>query len=165
GRLKIRGFETVRRDWCALARELQNEVLLRILKEGNEKSALEYTKKIIKDLKERKIDKNKIIIRTQLKKPISEYVAITPHVIAAKKLEERGVPVNVGMLIEYFIAETKQNKKLVREKVKLPEEEGDYSIEYYLEHQIIPAVENIFEVFGITRDDLLGKKQKKLGEF
>lgn len=165
GRLKIRGFETVRRDWCALARELQNEVLLRILKEGNEKSALEYTKKIIKDLKERKIDKNKIIIRTQLKKPISEYVAITPHVIAAKKLEERGVPVNVGMLIEYFIAETKQNKKLVREKVKLPEEEGDYSIEYYLEHQIIPAVENIFEVFGITRDDLLGQKQKKLGEF
>ncbi|MEM2784848.1 MAG: DNA-directed DNA polymerase [Candidatus Pacearchaeota archaeon] len=165
GRLKIRGFETVRRDWCALARELQNEVLLRILKEGNEKSALEYTKKIIKDLKERKIDKNKIIIRTQLKKPISEYVAITPHVIAAKKLEERGVPVNVGMLIEYFIAETKQNKKLVREKVKLPEEEGDYSTEYYLEHQIIPAVENIFEVFGITRDDLLGQKQKKLGEF
>lgn len=165
GKLKIRGFETVRRDWCNLARELQNEVLFRILKEGDEKSALQYTKKVIKDLKERKVKKDKIIIRTQLKKPLSEYKAITPHVIAAKKLEQKGIPLSTGMLIEYFIAETKENKKLVREKVKLPEEEGEYSIDYYLEHQIIPAVENIFEVFGITRDDLLGKKQKKLGEF
>lgn len=165
GKLKIRGFETVRRDWCNLARELQNEVLFRILKEGNEKSALEYTKKIIKALKERKIEKEKLIIKTQLKKPISEYKAITPHVIAAKKMEEVGIPVDTGMLVQYFIAETRETKKLVREKVKLPDEEADYNISYYLEHQIVPAVENIFEVFGITKNELLGKEQKKLGEF
>ena len=47
GNLKIRGFETVRRDWCKLARELQNKVLEKILKEGNEKSALIYTKEVI----------------------------------------------------------------------------------------------------------------------
>ncbi|MEM4214796.1 MAG: DNA-directed DNA polymerase [Candidatus Pacearchaeota archaeon] len=165
GRLKIRGFETVRRDWCNLARKLQNEVLLRILKDGNEKKALEYTRKIIKDLKERKIAKEDIIIRTQLKKPLSEYKAITPHVIAAKKMEEKGLPISAGMLVEYFIAETRETKKLVREKVKLPDEEGEYSIQYYLEHQIIPAVENIFEVFGVTKEDLIEKKQKKLLEF
>lgn len=165
GKLKVRGFETVRRDWCNLARELQNEVLFRILKDGNEKSALEYTKKIIKELKERKIDKEDIIIRTQLKKPISEYKAITPHVIAAKKMEEQGIPVDIGMLISYFVTETKEKKALVREKVKLPEEKGEYDVSYYLEHQLIPAVENIFEVFGIKKEDLLGKRQKKLGEF
>jgi DNA polymerase elongation subunit (family B) len=165
GKLKIRGFETVRRDWCTLARELQNQVLHKILTEGNEKSALEYTKKIIKELKERKVDRKQILIRTQLKKPISEYKSITPHVIAAKKMEEYGLPVDVGMLLEYFIAETHETKKLVREKVKLPDEKGEYNIEYYLEHQIIPAVENILEVFGISKDELLGKGQKKLMEF
>lgn len=165
GKLKIRGFETVRRDWCSLARELQNQVLLRVLKEGNEKSALEYTKKIIKELKERKIEKDEIIIRTQLKKPISEYKSITPHVIAAKKMEEQGIPVDAGMLVHYFIAETRESKKLVREKVKLPDEKGEYNIKYYLEHQIIPSVENIFEVFGISKGELLGKEQKKLMEF
>jgi len=165
GKLKIRGFETVRRDWCSLARELQNEVLLRILKEGNEKSALAYTKKIIQNLKERKVKKEDIIIRTQLKKPLSEYKAITPHVIAAKKMEKQGMPIAIGMLVQYFIAETRETKKLVREKVKLPDEKGEYDIQYYLEHQIVPAVENIFEVFGIKKEELLGKKQKSLTEF
>src|SRR3990167_86287 len=80
GKLKIRGFETVRRDWCTLARKLQNKVLYSILNDGNEKSALELTKQLIKLIKERKIERKQIIIRTQLKKPLSEYKAITPHV-------------------------------------------------------------------------------------
>ena len=32
GKLKIRGFETVRRDWCNLARELQNNIIRQIFK-------------------------------------------------------------------------------------------------------------------------------------
>ncbi len=167
-KVKIRGFETVRRDWCALARKLQNKVLASILTEGNEKSVLELVKKTIRDLKERKISREEILIRTQLKKPIDEYKAITPHVIAARKIKESGKPVNIGMLIEYFIAETKPEAKatLVREKVKLPNEKGEYNIKYYLEHQILPAVENILEVFKINIKELIdGKKQMKLGEF
>jgi len=164
-KLKIRGFETIRRDWCNLVRELQNRVLQYILRDGNEKRALEIVKKTIADLKERKVERDEILIKTQLKKPISEYKSITPHVIAAKKMQEQGKPLDIGMLIKYFIAETREVKKLVREKVKLPDEKGEYNIKYYLEHQIIPAVENIFEVFGITKDDILGKQQKKLGDF
>jgi len=164
-KLKIRGFETVRRDWCNLARNVQNHVLYKILKEGSEKSALDYVQKIIKRLKERKVNKEDILIRTQLKKPISEYRAITPHVVAAKKMEQAGMPVDVGMLVSFYIAETKKAKKLVREKVRLPDEKENYNIRYYLERQILPAVENIFEVFGIKREDLLVKDQKKLSEF
>jgi len=41
--MKIRGFETVRRDWCKLSRNLQSEVLGKILKDGDEKSALKTT--------------------------------------------------------------------------------------------------------------------------
>ncbi len=166
GKLKIRGFETVRRDWCALARELQNKIIKQILKDGNEKKALEYLKEIIKKIKERKIEIDELIIRTQLKKPISEYKNISPHVIAAKRMQELEIPVSQGNLVEYYIAETRDKKKLVREKVKLPNEKGEYNIEYYLNHQIIPAVENIFQVFNVNIKEIAdGKKQMTLGEF
>ncbi len=166
GKLKIRGFETVRRDWCALARELQNNIIKQILKDGNEKKALEYSKEIIKKIKERKIGIDELIIRTQLKKPISEYKNISPHVIAAKKMEEQEIPVTQGNLVEYYIAETKDKKKLVRDKVKLPNEKGEYNMEYYLNNQILPAVENIFQVFNLNLKEIAdGKKQTTLGEF
>ena len=74
-----------------------------------------------------------------------------------------GIPVDEGHLIEYYIAETREKKKLIREKVKLPDEKGEYNIEYYLGHQILPAVENIFQVFKINVKELAdGKKQEDL---
>jgi DNA polymerase I/DNA polymerase-2 len=168
GRTKIRGFETVRRDWCRLAREVQNKVIQKVLEDGNEKSALEYVKKIIKDIKSRKINKEELIIRTQLKKSISEYKAISPHVIAARRMKERELPIDLGGLIEYYISEPMPGvkTKLVRDRVKLPDESGNYDIDYYLKHQILPAVENIFQVFNVDVNELIdGKKQKKLSDF
>jgi len=167
GDLKIRGFETVRRDWCNLARETQDNVIRLILKEGNEKKALEYVKEIVKKIKSRNIPKEELIIRTQLKKSLSEYKAISPHVIAARKMKEKGIPLSEGNLIEYYIAETKgKESKLVREKVKLPIEEGEYNIKYYLERQILPAVENIFQIFNIDFEEIFReKKQTKLNDF
>jgi DNA polymerase I/DNA polymerase-2 len=167
-KLKIRGFETVRRDWCKLARDVQNKILKQILEDGNEKKALEYLKEVIKKIKKREIQKEDLLIKTQLKKSLSEYKAISPHVIAARKMKEQEIPVSQGNLISYFIAETKPGtkSKLVREKVKLPHEEGEYNVQYYLERQIIPAVENILQVFGINAKELIeGKKQMTLEDF
>ncbi len=162
-KMKIRGFETVRRDWCDLARELQSQVLEVLLKEGSSEKALALVKKVIKDLKERKITREQVRVRTQLKKPLSEYKSITPHVVAAQKMKEKGIPLDIGMTLEYFIAETREKKALVREKVKLMDEKGEYNLKYYLEHQIIPAVENIFQVFDINIKEIAsGTKQKTL---
>lgn len=162
GKMKIRGFETVRRDWCKMARELQNKVLEKVLKDGNEISSLEYTKKIMKELKERKIDKKQLIIRTQLKKPLEEYKAVTPHVTIARKMLAENLPVEQYMLIEYFIADI-PGKKLVREKAVFPDEPKEYDINYYLNKQLLPAVENIFQVFDIDINEVIkGNRQKKL---
>ncbi|MBS3094108.1 ribonuclease H-like domain-containing protein [Candidatus Pacearchaeota archaeon] len=162
-KMKIRGFETVRRDWCKLARVTQNNVLRLILEDGNEKRALTYVQEIIKKLKERKIDKKDLMIRTQLKKPISEYKSISPHVVAAKKMKELNIPVSNGSLVEYYLAETAEKTKLVRDKVKLPEEKGEYNMDYYLNQQLLPAVENIFHVFKIEmKEKIDGKRQTKL---
>ncbi len=168
GKLRIRGFETVRRDWCNLAREVQSRIIKQILEDGDEKRALEYVREVIKKIKQRKVNREDLIIRTQLKKPLSEYKAVSPHVVAAKKMQEQKIPVREGNLIEYYIAEmpSKAASKLVREKVKLPHEEGDYNIEYYLENQILPAVENIFQVFGIEVSQIIkSKRQTTLADF
>ncbi len=165
GNLKIRGFETVRRDWCKLARETQNTVLKKILENGNEKEALKFLRKTIKKIENRDIDRKKLIIRTQLKKSLDEYKAKTPHIVVARKMKEKGLPIKEGSLISYYVAEGKE-KALVRERAKLPEEGGKYDIKYYLEKQILPSVENIFQVFGINKDEILeGKKQTKLAGF
>ncbi len=167
-KIKIRGFETIRRDWCDLAKEVQDEILNRILKEGNADNSLAYAKKIIKELKEKKVKTEKLIIHTQLKKGIDEYENIGPHVTIAKEMFERGIPVSAGTLIEYIVAQGNGKSKLIRDKAKLPEDvkEGDYDIDYYVHNQIMHAVGNIFEVFGVSMDELAeGKKQKKLGEF
>ncbi|MFA5855895.1 MAG: DNA-directed DNA polymerase [Candidatus Pacearchaeota archaeon] len=174
GKLKIRGFETVRRDWCELARVTQNNVLDFILNEGTKEHAIEYVKDIIKKLKERKIPLKQLLIRTQLKKSIEEYKSESPHVTIAKKMKERNIRTEIGMLMEYYISESashnkKKNgksKQLIRERAKLPDEEGLYDIDYYLDNQLLPAVENILEVFDIKPSELLeGKKQTSLGDF
>ena len=154
GRMKIRGFETVRRDWCRLSRDLQSDVLKTVLNEGNEKKALLQVREIVNNLKERKVDVEELIIKTQLKKPIVEYVSEGPHVVAAKKMERAGAIVSTGMLVEYFVGEGKSKK--IGDRVLLPNEKGNYDVEYYLNNQILPAVENIFEVFDVNIEEVLG---------
>ena len=138
-----------------------------VLDKGNEEKAFEYVKEVIKKIKTRKIEIEELMIRTQLKKPISEYKSISPHVVAAKRMIEKGIPVSQGNLIKYYIAEIEgKGKKLVRDRVKLPEEKGEYEIEYYLENQILPAVENIFQVFGLDIKKLVDTSgQKSLSDF
>ncbi|MFH1521993.1 MAG: DNA-directed DNA polymerase [archaeon] len=161
GKVKIRGFETVRRDWCQLTRDLQSKMLARILEDGNEKKALNFLKDVVKKLKERKVELEDLMIRTQLRRPLNEYLAEGPHVIAAKKMEARGIQVSTGMLIEYFVGEGPG--KRIGDRVYLADEKAKYDIDYYLGNQILPAVENIFDVFGIdVRAVIDGEKQEKL---
>ena len=91
---------------------------------------------------------------------------MSPHVAIAKKMKEQNLPVNIGMLIEYFISESNDKKALVRERAKMADEKGKYDINYYIKNQILPAVENILEVFKINIQEILeGKKQTCLKDF
>jgi DNA polymerase I len=163
GSVKIRGFETVRRDWCKLARNLQSEILKSILKSGNEKEALKTLKVVVKKLKSGDVPLEDLIIKTQLKKQMDSYLAKGPHVVAAKRMQKNGVKVYAGMMIRYFIGEVHGKTKRIGDKVFLPEEKVKYDSEYYLNNQVLPAVGNIFEVFGIDVIEVIdGERQNKL---
>ena len=160
-KIKIRGFETVRRDWCPLTRKLQSDILKKILTDGNETGALKLAKNVIRKLKNREVGQSDLVIKTQLRRNLNEYTTEGPQVVAAKKLGETGIPVEVGMIIEYYIGETAG--KLVRDKVFLKGDKVKYDIDYYLDKQVLPAIENIFEVFGVKIKEIIaGESQKTL---
>ncbi|MBW2991890.1 DNA-directed DNA polymerase [Candidatus Woesearchaeota archaeon] len=163
--IKIVGFETVRRNVSDIAKNTQEEVLKIILREHDEEKALKYVKKIINNIKEKKVKNEDVVIKTQLTKDISEYAAVGPHVAVAQRMKSKGMNVMAGTIISYIVA---GGKGIIRDRAKFPEEvkEGGYDPEYYINHQIIPSVEKIFEVLGYKKEDLLSAKtQKKLESF
>jgi DNA polymerase I len=165
GTIKIKGFETVRRNWSVIAKEVQENVLNIILKEHNKEKAFEYVKKTIHDLRDKKVPIEKVIITTQLQKEIADYDAIGPHVAIAQKLKNKGIVVGPGSMINYVVT---QGKDRIRDRARLPDEvkEDEYDADYYINNQVIPAVEKIFEVIGYSKDDLVeSKHQNKLDKF
>ena len=165
GDIKVRGFETVRRDWSYIAKETQNKVLEMILKENDKKKALVYLKKIISNVRNKEIPLDMMIIQTQLKKELEDYEQIGPHVAVAQRMRRKRMFVGPGLIIRYVITE---GKGMIRDRAKLPEEceEKEYDADYYINNQLLPAVVRIFEVLGYKKEDLLeSKEQSRLESF
>ncbi|MBN2127133.1 MAG: ribonuclease H-like domain-containing protein [Candidatus Diapherotrites archaeon] len=163
--MKIVGFEFVRRDWAIIAKRMQGKALELILKEGTPEKAIQLVKETINNLREGKVPKKDLIILTQLKKPINKYELVGPHIAAAKKAVEKGKKLTVGSTLGFIIT---RNGKSISDKAELSEfvEEGNYDKDYYIEHQIIPAVQRIIEELGYSKQDLIiGGKQKTLFSF
>ena len=162
GEIKIIGFETVRGDWSIIAKETQRKVIELILRENSFEKALNYVWKVIDDIKNNKIDINKMVMKTQLKMNLEDYKQIGPHVSVARRMKELGVNIGGGSVIKYVIAE---GNGLIRDRARLLKEAKNYDKDYYIKNQIIPSVEKIFEIRKIHREDLLNKDQSRLGEF
>jgi len=164
-KVHITGFETVRRNWSLVAKEVQEKVLDIVLKENNPDKALRYVRSVIDNLREKKIDINKVTINTQLTREISSYASIGPHVAVAKRLKQKGFDIVPGMIIEFVVTE---GKGRIGDRAKLPSEvkENKYDSDYYVNNQVVPAVDKIFEVLGYKKDDLTSnKEQSKLATF
>jgi DNA polymerase elongation subunit (family B) len=165
GKMKITGFETVRRNWSLVAREAQRRVLEIVLKENDVEKARKYMIELVDRVRKGDIEKKLMIIKTQLTKAISEYESISPHVAVAKRLIDSGYKVQVGDLIEYVIVTgsgSVGNRAQPADAVEHP----DYDTDYYVKNQIMPAVEGIFKELGVKPDDILSKKdQSELGKF
>ena len=165
GILKIKGFESVRRNWSLIAKEAQEKVLEIILKEHDNEKALQYVKNVIEDLRSKKIPMEKVIIRTQLQKEISDYDNKGPHVAVAQRLRNRGINVGPGSMIKFIVT---QGSDIIRDRSKLPDEvhNEEYDANYYINNQVVPAVERIFAVLGYSKEELLeSREQKKLEGF
>lgn len=163
--LKITGFETIRRNWSPIAKRVQENVLNIILKQGDVKKAAAYVNNVIQALRDKKIKNKDVTIYVQLQKDISSYAAIAPHVAVARRMHAQGYNIGPGSMIKFIVT---AGTGIIREKAKLPEEveEGDYDADYYINHQVIPAVERIFNVLGYNKEELSeSRNQSKLNGF
>ncbi|WP_064496646.1 DNA polymerase domain-containing protein [Methanocaldococcus jannaschii] len=153
GRVTVKGLEFVRRDWSNIAKITQRRVLEALLVEGSIEKAKKIIQDVIKDLREKKIKKEDLIIYTQLTKDPKEYKTTAPHVEIAKKLMREGKRIKVGDIIGYIIV---KGTKSISERAKLPEEVDidDIDVNYYIDNQILPPVLRIMEAVGVSKNEL-----------
>lgn len=163
GRIKIKGFELVRRDWSKIARDTQRRVLEIILQEGNAEKAAAVVKSVIKELREGKVKLSELAISTQLRKGIGSYDVKSPELAAAKKAVERGQKRRDEVehaVISYVV--TKRGSS-ISDKAELEEFADSYDADYYINHQVIPATMRILKELNFDEDELKGLgTQKKL---
>ena len=164
GRIKIRGFELVRRDWSRVARDTQRKVLEAILKEGSKEKAASIIREMVTALRDGKVPLEDVAISTQMTKDIGSYDIMSPEVSAAKKLRASGVTVGRGTIIAYVVG--KAGGKAISDRAVPLELAKDYDSDYYINNQVLPAVMKIMKELGYDEYSMkVGGKQKGLGDF
>jgi len=168
GEIIAKGLELVRRDWAPIDKKTQEATLMAILKGGDADKAIKEVKKVLKRLRKGDVERKELIIHTQITKPLSQYKQVGPHVVAAQKIEEHGIRVSRGTIIQYIIVKGKGS--ISQRAVPYEYSEGyEYDKDYYINNQLIPAVERIMYSFGYTKKDLqdmaVGEVQQSLDAF
>ena len=138
GKLQFTGMEVVRRDWTALAHEVQRELYRRLFAG---EPVEEYLRAVIGELTAGRRDEQ-LVYHKALRKDADDYRAAAPHVVAARKraATQPGEPSSWRGVIDYVIT------------VEGPEPaEGrlhriDY--EHYVERQIRPVAEPVLATTG-----------------
>ena len=163
GKIKIRGFELVRRDWSTISKVTQRGVLEAILKHGSKEMAVKIVKDTIERLRAGKVPLEELVIYTQLRKDPGNYDIKSPELSAAQKAIAAGIPLGKGAVIGYVITSRGAS---ISDKAQVVDLAKDYDAEYYIERQILPSVLKILKELGYSEDDLKYKgSQKGLGDF
>jgi DNA polymerase-2 len=142
------GMEVVRRDWTALAKQVQRELFQRLF--GGE-SVHEYLANIVSRVRRGELDEL-LVYRKGLRKDLEGYTATTPpHVAAARKSTEQK-----GRLIEYVM--TTAGPEPVDRLIHPPDRE------HYVEKQIQPVAEPVLRALGLEFERVIGD-DRQLGLF
>ncbi|MBP1910050.1 DNA-directed DNA polymerase [Methanolobus bombayensis] len=171
--IKVKGMETVRRDWCELTSKTLNRILELVLKEGNVEAAVQHVRSVVDGVRNIDVRKDSDIIEDltmtrMFSKKASRYKNKQPHLTVAEKIEERtGTPPPVGERIPFVIVAGKDlfvNRAEDPEYVK--ENNLTIDVDYYVKKQLLPPVERILGVFGVDIASLdYDSKQKGLFDF
>ncbi|HNT60606.1 MAG TPA: DNA polymerase domain-containing protein, partial [Candidatus Bilamarchaeaceae archaeon] len=163
GRIKIRGFELVRRDWSQAAKSTQRRVLEAILREGSKDRAVAIVRDVVGQLRSGNVPLEDLAIYTQMKKGLSDYDILSPELSAAQKAIKKGRAVEKGSIIGYVVT---RKGKSISEKAELLEFASDYDPDYYINNQVLPAVLKILKELGADEYELThGGRQKGIGDF
>jgi len=153
GRLDIVGLEVVRGDWSEIARQVQEQVLVSILRDQSVDKAITNVRETIRRLRNNEVAIADLTIRKTLLKPIEEYRISAPHVEVAKKLLKQGWDLGVGDVVGYVIVKG-AGKLFQKARPYNQVKPEDVDVEYYLENQVKPAAMRILERFAVSEKQL-----------
>lgn len=140
GEVEFVGMEVVRRDWTALAKQVQRELYHRLFAD---QSVDEYLADIVSRVRRGELD-DTLIYRKNLRKGADDYTTTTPpHVVAARKSRQP-----LGRLISYVI--TAVGPEPV-DNVQHPLDR-----EHYVEKQIKAVAEPVLATLGLDFERVIG---------
>ncbi|KAI5989332.1 DNA polymerase family B-domain-containing protein [Pisolithus albus] len=158
-KMDSKGIETVRRDNCRLVQTVIETCLHKMLIDRDVKGAEEYTKRIISDLLQNKVDMSQLVITKALAK--SDYAAKQAHVELAERMKQRdaGSAPALGDRVAYVIVKGIKGAAAY-EKSEDPlyvlENNIPIDTKYYLENQLSKPLMRIFEpILGEKANSLL----------
>jgi DNA polymerase, archaea type len=164
-KLITKGIETVRRDWCDLVGDTLFRVLEIILKEQEPKKAFEYVRGIMKKMQNNEIPVERLLITKSISRPIKSYKGVQPHVELVKKMRKRnpGEAPGIGDRVGFVII---QGTQLLSYRAEDPDYVKEHNIKidskYYIENQLLPPLERVFEAMGLNKSELLGTGRQML---
>jgi DNA polymerase-2 len=134
------GMEVVRRDWTALAKEVQRELYRRLFAD---QSVDDYLADVVKRLRSGQLD-DALVYRKNLRKDAVEYTATTPpHVAAARKSTQAP-----GRLISYVMT--------IAGPEPLDEVHNPLDREHYVTKQVKPVAEPVLATLGLDFERVIG---------
>jgi DNA polymerase II len=134
------GMEVVRRDWTALAKQVQRELYQRLF---TDQSVDAYLRDLVKGVRNGDLDAS-LVYRKNLRKDTDEYTATTPpHVAAARKSTRPP-----GRLISYVMT-TAGAEPL--DNVRHPLDR-----EHYVLKQVKPVAEPVLATLGLDFERVIG---------
>jgi DNA polymerase-2 len=138
------GMEVVRRDWTALAKQVQRELYQRLF---SDRSVDAYLADVVKKVRNGDLD-DALVYRKNLRKDTDEYTATTPpHVVAARKST-----LPPGRLISYVI--TTGGAEPI-DNVRHPLDR-----EHYVMKQVKPVAEPVLATLGLDFDHVIGDSRQ-----
>ena len=171
-KIKVKGMETVRRDWCELTSETLTRVLELVLMEGDVEEAVKHVRSVTGSLRSLNLKGNpefinKLILTKNYSKKTDNYKNKQPHLTVVEKIKQRtGISTPIGTRVPFVII---SGKGLFVERAEDPDHVLKHNIpidtEYYIMKQILPPVERILEVFNIDGGSLDKYQQKGLFDF
>lgn len=148
--LDCKGIESVRRDNCPMIMHLISNCLKQILHDRDVPGAIAYCKRVISDLLTNRLDISHLIISKSFSRAEEDYAGKQAHIELVKRMRLRDpatAPV-VGDRIPYVIVQAAKKAKQF-EKTEDPiyalENSVPLDTTYYLEKQIVPPLERLFE--------------------
>jgi DNA polymerase-2 len=138
------GMEVVRRDWTALAKQVQRELYRRLF---TDQPIDAYLADVVKQVRNGKLD-DTLVYRKNLRKGAEDYTATTPpHVAAARKST-----LEVGRLISYVM--TTAGAEPI-DNIRHPLDR-----EHYVLKQVKPVAEPILATLGLSFEQVIGDERQ-----